>query len=342
MAEQTQDIQQEIREKILDFENQIARDPQSDAYFPLSELYMQLNESKKACEICVYGLKYHPSYYPGYLILGATLMQLGKFDRAEKAYATAFKMNPSESEALFHLCKVYEKMENFKKLQEVMHQLEIIAPYDNRLQEIRHTVNELRQIRRDKITKENIQNRPVEQNSPQNQSQNTPAQKIPPTQLESTPPKNETNEMQELKTAPPKIANQKINHTPKKITREISTPKGFNFDNFIEELFKIDGINGIVFMNQMGQVSRSMDFDVDVAKSLAKILRSYSKAFKISFGILRYGDWQECTIDLDEGFIFLLNIGTYKLAFHCSHTLKLGNFRARLHSTIKKHGIITS
>ncbi|MFP4459287.1 MAG: tetratricopeptide repeat protein [Candidatus Zixiibacteriota bacterium] len=346
MAEDTKD-------RILELENQISRSPRSDAYFPLAQLYIKEGEIKKACDICVYGLKHHPNSYVGYLILGNILLEQKRYDNAEKAYATAFKIDPSQSEPLFLLCDVYIDTGKIDKLNAVLHQLEIVAPYDMRLKNIRKTIKEMKPNARKTPLKRTPSStprpKPKSQKSqevdinrqaemvdetfiknPQKLSQKEKVVQKPKPQMQSPTPKPNKKSKPEPSQEP--IAKKE---TPQPYKQEIIEPKGIDFDELVDRIFTIDGIDGLVFLNKEGQINRSMDCDIETAKALASILRAYKKAFDISFNVLNFGDWNLSTVFMEFGFIFLINTGDYKLAFNCDENVPYGPTRSKINSILK-------
>ena len=298
----------------------IKRNPASDAYFPLAQHYFSLEDYRKAFETCFYGLKKHPNFYDGYILLGEILVAVKQYERAEKTFATAFKLDPSRSDPLFLLCEVYISSDNLPKLTAVMHQLEIVAPYDMRLQRIREIVAELKKENR--TTKNKTGRAPLPMTDAVENNQADVEKIITKTRI--SPMKDESL----LNVKPAKHVDESVGR------QAIEAPPDFDFSAFMSQVFELKGIKGMVFVNPQGQIQRSTDFDIDIAKSLAKLLKLYTKAFNKSLNVLNFGQWIEVTVLLDDGFVFILNLGTYKIAFQCSDDVSLGSLRAKLRNIL--------
>ncbi len=305
----------DLSTEIKRLEAELAQAPDSVVYFPLARLYFSSNEGKKAFDICYQGLKKHPQFYDGYILLGEILTSINQTERAEKAFATAFKLDPSRSDPLFLLCDLYIHTGNLAKLTAVMHQLEIVAPYDMRLQRIRETVGSMKKDQRKKA-------------------------------VDTPPPLPKTDAFRGNKVDVDKVIEDKpdVQNRIKdktQVLKKKEVPKNFDFDSFREKLFEIEGVTGMVFINPDGQVLRSMESDLNAAKSMAKIMKSYAKAFNLSFDVLNFGDWIEVTIILEEGFVFILNLEKYKIGFQCSEEISLGSLRARLRNILIEFNLIS-
>lgn len=93
---------QEIRR----YEQMLADDPKSRAFAPLAEAYRKAGQLDDAIKVAETGLRYHPDYSGGLVVLGRTLFEKGELARASEVIAKAVKEAPENYMAQKILAKI--------------------------------------------------------------------------------------------------------------------------------------------------------------------------------------------------------------------------------------------
>jgi len=326
-----------LKRKIHELESKVMENPKSDAIFDLATLYKDNDNITKALEYCVFGLRKIPDSHKGFVLLGDIFLTMKNHPKAERAYANAFKLKPSDPEPLFRMSDIYIESEDIKKLNTIYQKLESTVPLDKRMPILEDAVHQLR-----KKTADNPLTVHKNINPAPNRKENVTDSNHYPEKIKTPEQQRTVNISQHL------IVDEHIpSPTKEKATVEesrlnlIARPV-ISFESLVKKIFEIEGIIGMVYMNNRGEISRSMDCDIEIAKVLAIILKSYAKAFDVGFRVLKFGKWQESIIILEDGFVFLLDVNDYKLVFNCSNEITLGNLRARIKSILQESGFINA
>lgn len=85
---------------LADLELRFAREPESDAYFPLAEAYLAEGRVMEAKVVCKSGLKHHQHAPEPHVLMGRILLAEKKYARALKALDAALAIDPAHADAL--------------------------------------------------------------------------------------------------------------------------------------------------------------------------------------------------------------------------------------------------
>ena len=79
----------QLEERISKCEEILSQNPESLIFAALSDAYRKKGDLSKAFHVCNQGLKLHPGYGPGHLIMARINMERGMYSEAEKELASA-------------------------------------------------------------------------------------------------------------------------------------------------------------------------------------------------------------------------------------------------------------
>lgn len=136
-------INPKIETQIKQLEQLLKNNPASAQYRTLAELYHIIGEGEKAYKTCVAGLSHHPKDRDGFILLGRIAFKIERYETAEKAFVSAYRVDPSKLDALFMLCQIYIKSEQTEKLRTLLQKLKNTAPQDVRLKKIQTYIDKL-------------------------------------------------------------------------------------------------------------------------------------------------------------------------------------------------------
>jgi len=117
-----------------------ARDPKSRAFAQLADAYRKEGFLDEAIEICLQGLKDHPTYVSARVVLGRAYLEKGELDRAEGEFLRVLELDPENLLAHRLLGEIYlqqgREVEARKCYEEVLR----LNPFDREVKELLHAL----------------------------------------------------------------------------------------------------------------------------------------------------------------------------------------------------------
>ena len=95
--------------RINDLRRRVQADPASITFAALAEEYRRLGKFLEAIETCTDGLKRHPSYLSAHVTLGRALLEVGRFDEAERELQLVLKSAPENLAAIRGLAEIHHR-----------------------------------------------------------------------------------------------------------------------------------------------------------------------------------------------------------------------------------------
>lgn len=92
--------------KMAGYIETLVRDPQSPAFVPLCEIYLQFNLLDEALDVARRGTVALPAYAPGFSALGRALVEQSHPDEAQEAFRTALALDADQVPALVGLARI--------------------------------------------------------------------------------------------------------------------------------------------------------------------------------------------------------------------------------------------
>ncbi|MBN2645154.1 MAG: hypothetical protein JXR59_06755 [Desulfuromonadaceae bacterium] len=123
----------DVIEKLNEYQQVLAQDPQSELFVPLAEGYVQMNLLDAAVEVLKRGLRYHPRKVGGLTLLGRVYGLQGDVDAARNQFDQVLSQQADAVPALLGLAELDLAEGNFRRSEERYHQARSCSPSDARV-----------------------------------------------------------------------------------------------------------------------------------------------------------------------------------------------------------------
>jgi len=133
-----------IREEIQRMETRLRDNPDSLFFARLADYYLKEERIDDALRVCEEGIKRHPSYVTGHLILGKCYLEKGEYDKAEKEFKRVLLFDPKHLAAHKYHGDLMQKIGWENTAEMSYRKIVQIDPLDEKAKEV---LNELRRKR---------------------------------------------------------------------------------------------------------------------------------------------------------------------------------------------------
>jgi predicted regulator of Ras-like GTPase activity (Roadblock/LC7/MglB family) len=131
-----------VDERISKCEEILVKNPDSVIFAALSDAYRKKGDLAKAFHVCSRGLKSHPDYGPGHLVMAKINLERGMYSEAEKELAFAVQADGKTRATELLLAQILVKKKETKDAKRILEKLKMSDPGNETiaqlLQEIRH------------------------------------------------------------------------------------------------------------------------------------------------------------------------------------------------------------
>lgn len=117
-----------------------ARDPKSRAFAQLADAYRKEGFLDEAIEICLQGLKDHPTYVSARIVLGRAYLEKGELDRAEGEFLRVLELDPENLLAHRLLGEIYLQQGRQAEARKCYEEVQRLNPFDREVKELLHTL----------------------------------------------------------------------------------------------------------------------------------------------------------------------------------------------------------
>jgi predicted regulator of Ras-like GTPase activity (Roadblock/LC7/MglB family)/predicted Zn-dependent protease len=118
----------ELDERIEKCEEILTQKPDSFIFAALSDAYRKKGELAKAFSICNKGLKLHPDYGPGHLVMAKINMERGMYAEAEKELCLAIQADGKTRTTELLLAQIFMKKRQLKDAKMILEKLKVADP----------------------------------------------------------------------------------------------------------------------------------------------------------------------------------------------------------------------
>ena len=120
-----------------------AKNPTSTVFARLADAYFEEGRFDEAADICHRGLRYRPAYVSGHLVLGRSLLAVGKEEAAREAFEKVLRLDRDHPAALEQLAVVAHGRGDVDEAEGLLNQLAAVDPLNisvalNRRVSVRH------------------------------------------------------------------------------------------------------------------------------------------------------------------------------------------------------------
>jgi tetratricopeptide (TPR) repeat protein len=118
----------QLEERISKCNDIISHNPDSLIFAALSDAYRKKGDLAKAFHVCNRGLKLHPDYGPGHLVMAKINMERGMYSEAEKELALAVEADGETRGTELLLAQILIKKGQTKEARKILKKLKVTDP----------------------------------------------------------------------------------------------------------------------------------------------------------------------------------------------------------------------
>jgi predicted regulator of Ras-like GTPase activity (Roadblock/LC7/MglB family) len=118
----------QLEERISKCNEILSHNPDSLIFAALSEAYRKKGDLAKAFHVCSRGLKFHPDYGPGHLVMAKINMERGMYSEAEKELALAVEADGETRGTELLLAQILIKKGQTKEARKILKKLKVTDP----------------------------------------------------------------------------------------------------------------------------------------------------------------------------------------------------------------------
>lgn len=132
----------EVDERIGKCEKILEQNPDSFVFAALSEVYRKKGDLAKAFSICNKGLRLHPDYGPGHLVMARINMERGMYVEAEKELSSAIQSDGKTRTTELILAQILMKKGQRKDAKMILEKLKVADPQNQMVKDILNNLKE--------------------------------------------------------------------------------------------------------------------------------------------------------------------------------------------------------
>jgi predicted Zn-dependent protease len=117
-----------VDERISKCEEILEKNPDSVIFAALSDAYRRRGDLAKAFHVCSRGLKSHPDYGPGHLVMAKINLERGMYSEAEKELTFAVQADGKTRATELLLAQILVKKKETKDAKRILEKLKIADP----------------------------------------------------------------------------------------------------------------------------------------------------------------------------------------------------------------------
>ncbi len=118
----------QLEERISKCDDILSRNPDSLVFAALSDAYRKREDLAKAFHICSRGLKLHPDYGPGHLVMARINMERGMYSEAERELALAEQADGKTRGTELLLAQILIRKDQTRGARKILDRLKITDP----------------------------------------------------------------------------------------------------------------------------------------------------------------------------------------------------------------------
>jgi predicted regulator of Ras-like GTPase activity (Roadblock/LC7/MglB family) len=132
----------QLEDRIFKCDQILSRNPDSLVFAALSDAYRKKGELAKAFHVCGRGLKLHPHYGPGHLVMARINMERGMYSEAERELALAVESDGTTRGTELLLAQILIRKDQIREAGKILEKLKITDPENPVVAELRRAEKE--------------------------------------------------------------------------------------------------------------------------------------------------------------------------------------------------------
>lgn len=138
----------QLDERISKCEEILSHNPESMIFAAISDAYRKKGDLAKAFHACTRGLKLHPDYGPGHLVMAKINMERGMYSEAEKELALAVQADGRTRATELLLAQILIKKDQIKDAKKILEKLKATDPENEVVGELLKTIKQKADFRK--------------------------------------------------------------------------------------------------------------------------------------------------------------------------------------------------
>ncbi len=126
----------QLEDRIFKCDQILSRNPDSLVFAALSDVYRKRGDLAKAFHICSRGLKLHPDYGPGHLVMARINMERGMYSEAERELALAEQADGKTRGTELLLAQILIRKDQTREARKILDRLKITDPENQVMAEL--------------------------------------------------------------------------------------------------------------------------------------------------------------------------------------------------------------
>lgn len=126
----------QLEDRIFKCDQILSRNPDSLVFAALSDVYRKRGDLAKAFHICSRGLKLHPDYGPGHLVMARINMERGMYSEAERELALAEQADGKTRGTELLLARILIRKDQTREARKILDRLKITDPENQVMAEL--------------------------------------------------------------------------------------------------------------------------------------------------------------------------------------------------------------
>jgi predicted regulator of Ras-like GTPase activity (Roadblock/LC7/MglB family) len=135
-----------VEERISKCEEILEKNPDSVIFAALSEAYRRKGDLAKAFHVCSRGLKSHPDYGPGHLVMAKINLERGMYSEAEKELTLAVEADGKTRATELLLARILVKKKENKDAKKILDKLRIADPENELIAQLLQEIRKLEEF----------------------------------------------------------------------------------------------------------------------------------------------------------------------------------------------------
>ncbi|MGB2768160.1 MAG: hypothetical protein WBC88_00340 [Candidatus Zixiibacteriota bacterium] len=127
----------QLEDRIFKCDQVLSRNPDSQVFAALSDAYCKKGDLARAFHICSRGLKLHPDYGPGHLVMARINMERRMYSEAERELALAVESDGKTRGTELLLAQILIRKEQTREAGKILERLKITDPENPVMAELR-------------------------------------------------------------------------------------------------------------------------------------------------------------------------------------------------------------
>jgi len=292
----------ELDDRISKCNKILGENPNSQIFAALADAYRKKGKLDHAFRVCQNGLRVHPNYVSAHTVMARINLDKAMFDWAEIEVNKAITLEGNSFATDLLLAEINIRKGDFSKAVRILDKLEKLDPNNSQVKKFLELC--------ERIPSESSQ-----------QIQPKSIQEPPPVSAEAITPNAKSTVDDKPFEEPNKNAPQKDN---------------LEIDAFLDTIYKIPGLDGILLVNKEGLVAESRWPEDSAPDEFGAVVREIEATIQTQIGLTRFGTYENLLIEAKDLTICVIPLKNSMLLIKGNAKFNLGSLRLKMSALLEK------